>query len=78
MTNREPESIEDFMKDKEKKAKPEPKGNWQAFIQGEVVAFINEHGIEKITLEDGHGNKAKLVRQKDDGIKVECSSTTML
>lgn len=77
MTEKGPQSIEDFMNGQEKKEKPR-KENWAGFVEGDVVAFFNVHGLEKMTIEDGHGNKAKLSRQKDDGIKVESSSTTML
>ncbi|MCL2619072.1 MAG: hypothetical protein FWD98_08500 [Defluviitaleaceae bacterium] len=52
--------------------------NWPAFVEAHVVNFFNEHQLEKFSLEDGNGNKAKLSRQKDDGIKVEYSSTTIL
>ena len=68
-----PRTIEEFMNPEKK-----PKINWAAFVESDVAAFFNAHGIEKMSIEDGNGNKAKLVRQKDDGIKVEYSSTTIL
>jgi hypothetical protein len=75
----EPKTIEEFMNpEKLNKSKPQPKTNWAGFVEGDVVAFFNQYGIEKLSIEDGNGNKAKLVRQKDDGIKVESSSITML
>ena len=33
---------------------------WDAFVQSTVVNFFNEHKIEKLTIDDGNGNKAKL------------------
>jgi hypothetical protein len=51
---------------------------WDAFVQGDVVNFFNEHKIEKLTLDDGNGNKAKLSKLKDCGIKIESSSTTTI
>jgi len=54
------------------------KMKWPAFIESDVVNFFNLNQLEKMTLEDGNGNKAKLTRQKDDGIKVEFSSMTIL
>lgn len=56
--------------------KPKKKANtsWSAFLQSTVVNFVNENEIEKMTIEDGEGNKAKLTRQKDNSIKVEISS----
>ena len=58
--------------------KPRKKVNWPAFIESEAVNFFNAHELEKMSIEDGNGNKAKLSRQKDDAIKVEYSSTTIL
>ncbi|MDR1663992.1 MAG: hypothetical protein LBR83_03610 [Clostridiales bacterium] len=58
--------------------KPARKMNWPAFVEADAVNFFNLHEIEKMTVEDGNGNKAKLTRQKDNGIKVESSSTTIL
>jgi hypothetical protein len=51
---------------------------WDAFVQGNVVNFFTEHSIEKMTLDDGSGNKAKLTKLKDCGIKIETSSTTTI
>ena len=67
------DSIEEFMNPDETKRKI----SWEAFVQADVLNFFNAHGIEKMTLEDGSGNKAKLSRQKNDEIKVENSSVTI-
>jgi len=70
-------NIEDFMKtEKEKKKKPK-KDNWEGFVKSDVVAFFDAHGLEKMSIEDGHGNEAKLTRQKDETIKIKCSSTSI-
>ncbi len=58
--------------------KPERKVSWPAFVEADVANFFIEHDLEKMAVEDGNGNKAKLTRQKDNGIKVEYSSTTIL
>lgn len=52
--------------------------SWDAFVQGDAVNFFNDHQIEKMTIDNGDGNKAKLTRLKDCGIKIECSSTTTI
>lgn len=52
--------------------------NWSAFVESEVVNFFNIHKLEKMTLEDGRGNKAKLARTKDNEIKVEYTSSVLL
>jgi len=67
-------SLEEFVNPEERKRRT----NWAAFVEADVANFFNEHGLEKMSIEDGNGNKAKLSRQKDDGIKVEYSSMTML
>lgn len=54
------------------------KVNWAGFIESDVVNFFTLHDLEKTTIEDGRGNKAKLTKQKDGGIKVEYTSTSVL
>lgn len=54
------------------------KKNWAGFVETTIVNFFQEHELEKLTLEDGKGNKAKLTKQKDNVIKVEYTSTTTL
>lgn len=58
--------------------KEEKTVTWDAFVQGDVVDFFTAHEIEKLTIDDGNGNKAKLTRLKDCGIKIETSSTTTI
>lgn len=60
------------MEDKNKKP------NWAGFIETTVVNFFTENELEKLSVEDGNGNKAKLTRQKDNNIKVEYTSTTLI
>lgn len=52
--------------------------NWSAFVESDVVNFFNNFELEKMTLEDGRGNKAKLARTKDNEIKVEYTSSVLL
>ncbi|MCX7749889.1 MAG: hypothetical protein N2645_23820 [Clostridia bacterium] len=52
--------------------------NWAGFIETTVVNFFTENELEKLVVEDGRGNKAKLSRQKDNTIKVEYTSTTLI
>jgi hypothetical protein len=56
----------------------EKKVNWAAFVESTVADFLVDNNIEKMTIEDGKGNKAKLTRQKDNSIKVESTSTAVL
>lgn len=51
---------------------------WAGFVESTVVNFFDEHKIEKLSIEDGNGNKAKLSRTKDSGIKIEYSSTVLM
>ena len=51
---------------------------WVGFVEGEVVNFMVLHEIEKMTLDDGAGNKAKLSKLKDNAIKVECTSSNIV
>lgn len=52
--------------------------SWAGFVETTIVNFFQENELEKLTLEDGKGNKAKLSKQKDNVIKVEYTSTTTL
>ena len=66
--------MEDEVKEK-KKANPQ---KWAGFIESTVVNFFDENKIEKLAIEDGNGNKAKLARTKDNGIKIEYSSIVLM
>ena len=52
--------------------------NWAGFIENEAVTFFEKFDLEKLTLEDGLGNKAKLQRTKNNGIKIEYTSSVVL
>lgn len=54
------------------------KVSWAGFVETTIVNFFQENELEKLSLEDGKGNKAKLTKQKDNIIKVEYTSTTTL
>jgi len=54
------------------------KMNWAGFVETTIVNFFQENELEKLSVEDGKGNKAKLTRLKDNGIKVEYTSTTTI
>jgi len=51
---------------------------WSDFVTRPLIDFFVENKLEKLTVEDGSGNKAKLSRTKDDEIKIEQSSTTIV
>ena len=52
--------------------------NWVAFVESDVVNFLTLNEIEKMTIDDGAGNKAKLTRRKDGSVYVECTSSNVL
>ncbi|WP_031476581.1 hypothetical protein [Agathobaculum desmolans] len=52
--------------------------SWAAFVERDVADFFTGNKLEKMTIEDGNGNKAKLGRAKDGGIKIEYTSTVMI
>ena len=51
---------------------------WADFVGRQLVDFFVECKLEKLSCEDGFGNKAKLSRTKEDEIKVESSSVTII
>ena len=54
------------------------RANWASFVESTIADFFTSYELEKLSVEDGNGNKAKLSRTKDSGIKVEHSSITIL
>ena len=69
--------LKKIMEDEPEKKKVSPQ-KWAGFVESMVVNFFDEHKIEKLAIEDGNGNKAKLARTKDNGIKIEYSSTVLM
>ena len=52
--------------------------NWVSFVESDVVNFMTLNEIEKMTIDDGSGQKAKLTRRKDGSVLVECTSSNIL
>lgn len=76
MSNDSRPSINEMIEGKERPQR-DRKG-WVGFVESEVVNFMQHHDLEKMTLDDGMGNKAKLTRRKDNSIFVECTSSNVL
>ena len=70
--------MDELIKDELVKDEQVKRISWAGFIETTAVNFFVECKLEKLMIEDGKGNKAKLMRQKDDTIKVEYTSTTTL
>lgn len=56
---------------------PKPSG-WSAFAEGPAADFFTGYKLDKMTLDDGSGNKAKFSRTRDGSIKVEYTSSVLL
>lgn len=52
--------------------------NWAGFVENEVVTFFEKFEMERLIVEDGSGNKAKLQRTKANSIKIEYTSSVVL
>ncbi len=52
--------------------------DWVGFVESDAVNFLTLNSIEKMTLDDGEGNKAKLTRRKDGSVYVECTSSNVV
>lgn len=76
MTDQERKTIEEAIADEEKVKRD--RKNWVSFVESDVVNFLSLNEIEKMTLDDGQGNKAKLTRRKDGSVYVECTSSNVL
>lgn len=56
----------------------EKRRKWSAFVEGPAADFFTGYKLEKMMIDDGSGNKAKFSRTKDEGIKVEYTSSVLL
>lgn len=56
----------------------EKREKWSSFVEGPAVDFFTGYKLEKMTIDDGNGNKAKFSRTKDSGIKIEYTSSVLL
>ncbi len=56
----------------------EKRQKWSSFVEGPAVDFFTGYKLEKMTIDDGSGNKAKFSRTKDSGIKIEYTSSVLL
>ena len=72
----ERKSIEEMVEGTQKPQRD--RKNWVAFVESDVVNFLTLNEIEKMTIDDGAGNKAKLTRRKDGSVYVECTSSNVL
>ena len=52
--------------------------SWPSFLEHAAVDFFAGYKLEKMTIEDGDGNKAKFSRTKDQNIKIEFTSSVLL
>ena len=71
-------SIEDMVAGATKEKEQRDRRQWVGFVESDVVNFMQLNEIEKMTLDDGMGNKAKLTRRKDGSIYVESTSSNVL
>lgn len=71
--NTMPQTIEEALAPNENKKK-----NWSVFIESDAANFFIQYNLEKMTIDDGCGNKAKMTRTKDNEIKVEYTSSVTL
>ncbi len=69
--------LKKIMEDNQEKKEIDPQ-KWAGFVESTVVNFLDEYKMEKLSIEDGNGNKAKLSRTKDNGIKIEYLSTVLM
>jgi len=51
---------------------------WADFVETTVVDFFSGNKLEKLSIEDGNGNKAKLSCTRDGEIKLEYSTTKLI
>ena len=72
------QSIEEMVAGTKKEKTQRDRKNWVGFVESDAANFMQLNEIEKMTLDDGMGNKAKLTRRKDGSIYVESTSSNVL
>ena len=75
------DSVSELKKILEEDSFGERKNNpqkWAGFVESTVVNFFEEYKMEKLSIEDGNGNRAKLSRTKDNSIKIQYLSTVLM
>lgn len=70
------QTIEEMTEGTEKVKKD--RKNWVSFVESDVINFLMLNEIDKMSIDDGQGNKAKLTRRKDGSVYVECTSSNVL
>ena len=50
--------------------KQEIRRNFEGFVKGDVVNFMDQYDLEEISIVDGYGNKAKLKKKESGQIEV--------
>ncbi|NLO86064.1 MAG: hypothetical protein GX096_11665 [Clostridiales bacterium] len=70
------QTIEEMTESTEKVKKD--RKNWVSFVESDVINFLMLNEIDKMSIDDGQGNKAKLTRRKDGSVYVECTSSNVL
>ena len=78
MDNSNRPSIQEMTADQSKQKVQRDRKEWVGFVESDVANFMQLNEIEKMTMDDGMGNKAKLTRRKDGSIFVECTSSNVL
>ena len=48
---------------------------WENFAKGDLLVFMEKNGLEKVTIEDGNGRKAKLSRTRNGEWKSDITLT---
>lgn len=76
MTEQQMPDIQEYMDGKEKPQRS--RNGWVGFVESDVVNFMTQHKLEKMTIDDGAGNKAKLAMTKDGQIRVDCTSSNLV
>lgn len=76
MSENQVPDIKEFMDGKEKQQRS--RTGWVGFVESDVVNFMQLHKLEKMTIDDGAGNKARLALTKDGQIRVDCTSSNLL
>ena len=46
-------------------------GEWENFVNGKLIVFMEENGLEKITVDEGCGRKGRIAKNKNGEFKIQ-------
>lgn len=46
-------------------------GEWENFVKGKLIVFMEENGLERVNVDDGSGRKGRISKNKNGEFKIQ-------